>query len=208
MDPWDHMGEDRRASADYLATLSPGEWNTSSWCDEWMVEDVAAHLLVSPTMSKGQIFFSFLSSGFNLDKMSAKLVGRMTAEMSLDQIVAATRDTAGEQSAPPGLKPLGVLAEVLAHSNDISFAVGRPLSLPVEHHVVGLDYLKDVQPVLGCKKRIEGLGLKATDADWSTGAGPLVAGDVGHLLSAMTGRAAALAGLTGDGVEIMAGRSS
>ena len=122
MDPWDHIAEDRRASADYLATLSPDEWNARSWCDGWTVKDVAAHLLVSPTMSKGQIFFSFLSS------------------------------------------------------------------------------------VRGCKKRIEGLGLKATDADWSTGDGPLVEGDVPHLLSAMTGRAAALAGLTGDGVEIMASR--
>jgi uncharacterized protein (TIGR03083 family) len=206
MDPWDFIAEDRRALADYLGALSPDEWNASSWCADWTVKDVAAHLLVSPTMSKGQIFFSFLSSGFNLDKMSAKLVRRLTAEMSTDQIVAATRDTAGVESAPPGLKPLGVLGEVLAHSSDISFAVGRPLSFPVEHYVVGLDYLKDAQPVLGCKQRIEGLGLKATDADWSTGGGPLVEGDVQHLLSAMAGRAGALAGLTGDGVEIMAGR--
>jgi hypothetical protein len=175
MDPWNLVAEDRRALADYLGTLSPDEWNARSWCADWTVKDVAAHLLVSPTMSNGQI-------------------------------VAATRDTADVQSAPPPLRPLGVLGEVLAHSNDISSAVGRSLLFPVEHCVVGLDYLKDAQAFLGCKKRIEGLGLKATDAAWSTGDGPLVEGDVQHLLSAMTGRAAALAGLLGDGVEIMASR--
>jgi hypothetical protein len=94
----------------------------------------------------------------------------------------------------------------LTHTGDISLAVGKPLDLPVVHYVIGLDYMKDVQPVLGCKQRIDGLLLKATDVDWSTGDGPLVEGDAKHLLSAMTGRRAVLDDLTGEGVEIMRGR--
>ena len=203
MDPWNDIKADREAFADYLETLSSDEWDTQSLCDEWTVKGVTTHLLVTPTMSKGQIFFSFLGSGFNLDKMSAKLVKQMTAELSPDQIVAKTRDTAGVQSAPPGLKPLGVFGEVLTHTSDISLALKKPLDLPVEHYVIGLDYMKDVQPVLGCKKRIEGLQMKASDADWSTGDGPLVEGPAKELLSAMTGRRAALDALTGDGVDIM-----
>jgi uncharacterized protein (TIGR03083 family) len=206
MDPWDDIEADRGVLADYLATLTPEEWSTRSWCDEWTVKGVAAHLLVSPTMSKGQIFRSFLASGFNLDKMSAKLVDRMTSEMSDEEIVARTRDTAGVRNAPPGLKPLGVLGEVLTHSSDIALAVGKPIDLPVEHYVIGLDHMKAVQPVLGCKKRIEGLRLTATDADWSTGAGPEVQGDAQHLLSAMTGRRRALDSLSGDGVDVLRSR--
>ena len=45
--------------------------------------------------------------------------------------------------------------------------------------------------------------LAATDAEWSTGDGPLVEGSAKHLLSAMTGRQRALDELAGDGVAIL-----
>ncbi len=203
MDPWEHISTDRVAFADYLETLAPDDWDTTSLCTDWTVKGVTTHLLVPPTMSKGQIFGAFLGSGFNLDKMSAKLVAKMTASMSTDEIVSQTRATAGVQSAPPGLKPIGVLAEVLTHATDVSLAVGKPFDLPIDHYVMGLEHMKDVQPVLGCKKRIAGLQLKATDADWSTGSGPLVEGTAKLLLSAMTGRSAAYDQLTGDGVATL-----
>jgi uncharacterized protein (TIGR03083 family) len=206
MTPWTEIEADRTSLADYLATLTPEEWEKPSLCEGWTVKGVAAHLLVTPTMSKGKVFFAFAGSGFNLSKMSQKQIDRMTASMSTDEIVAQTRDTAGVQSAPPGLKPMGVLSEVLTHSSDISLGVGKPLDLPVEHYVLGLDYMKDVQPVLGCKKRIAGLTLHATDADWTYGDGPMVEGDAKHLLSAMTGRNAALDELSGDGVEVLRSR--
>ncbi len=203
MDPWDGINQDRQAFAGYLGTLSPEDWQKRTWCEDWTVKGVAAHLLVSPTMSKGQVFLAFLKAGFNLDKMSATLVGRMTADMSNEDIVARTRSTANVRSAPPGLKPVGVFSEILVHASDISEAIGKPFDLPTEHYVVGLNHMKDVQPVLGCKKRIAGLKLKADDADWSTGDGPLVEGSAKLLLSAMTGRPQALASLRGDGVAVL-----
>jgi uncharacterized protein (TIGR03083 family) len=206
MDPWEQVQADRVSYADYLETLSPDEWEADSLCPGWTVKGVTAHLLVIPMMSKGQVFFAFLRTGFNLDKMSARFVTDLTARMSTDEMVAQTRDTAGVRRAPPGLKPMGVLGEVLTHTSDVSRALGRPLDLPVEHYVMGLDYMKDVQPVLGCKERIAGLHLEATDADWSTGEGPLVTGPAQAMLLAMTGRSAALADLTGDGVAILQSR--
>jgi uncharacterized protein (TIGR03083 family) len=206
MDPWVHISTDRQAFADYLETLSADDWETQSLCDDWTVKGVTTHLLVTPTMSKGQVFAGFATSGFNLDKFSAKLVEKMTAAMSTDEIVETTRATAGSKSAPPGLKPIGVLGEVLTHTSDVSLATGKPFELPAEQYVIGLDHMKGVQPVLGCKKRIAGLTLRATDADWSTGDGPLVEGPSQYLLSAMTGRKAALDHLAGDGVETLRSR--
>ena len=203
MDTWEAIKTDRVAFSVYLATLSPQDWDAPTWCDEWTVKGVAAHLLVAPTMKKGQVFLAFVKSGFNLDKMSAKLIGHMAAAMSNEEIVAKTGDTAGVRSAPPGLKPLGVFGELLVHSSDISLSLGKPFSVALEHYVTGLNYMKDVQPVLGCKKRIAGLKLRANDADWSTGDGPLVEGDAKHLLSAMTGRRRAFDALSGEGVEAM-----
>ncbi|MGB8860523.1 MAG: hypothetical protein WCC60_14780, partial [Ilumatobacteraceae bacterium] len=75
-----------------------------------------------------------------------------------------------------------------------------------EHMVMALEHMKGVQPVLGCTRRIAGLRLQATDADWSTGSGPVVEGDLQHLLCAMTGRQQALAALTGDGVDTLRSR--
>ncbi|MGB8859172.1 MAG: maleylpyruvate isomerase family mycothiol-dependent enzyme, partial [Ilumatobacteraceae bacterium] len=188
MDTWGRIQSDRAAFADYLATLTTPQWEAGSWCAGWSVKDVVAHLLVSPTMSKGKIFLAFLGSGFNLDKMSAKLVTRMSAQMSADRMVELTRSTAGVRSAPPGLKPIGVFAELATHAADISLALGEPFHLPSEHMVMALEHMKGVQPVLGCKRRIAGLRLQATDSDWSTGSGPVVEGDLQHLLCAMTGR--------------------
>jgi uncharacterized protein (TIGR03083 family) len=206
MDPWDAINQDRQAFAGYLATLSPEDWKKPTWCEQWSVKAVASHLLVPPTMSKGQVFLSFLKAGFNLDKMSATLIAGMDKAMSNEDIVTTTRSTAGVRSAPPGLKPLGVFSEILVHASDISLAIGKPFDFPIDHYVIGLNYMKDVQPVLGCKKRIAGLKLKAEDTDWSTGDGPLVEGSAKLLLSAMTGRPQALVSLRGDGVAVLRGR--
>lgn len=206
MDVWNRVSEGRTAFAGYLSTLSAQDWAQPSWCEGWSVKDVTAHMLVPPTMSRGKVFVEFLSSGFNLNKMNAKLIKKLTGSMSTDEIVNATRSSATSRSAPPGLKPDGVLVELVVHSSDVALAVGKPFDLPVDHYVAGLDHMKGVQPVLGCKKRIEGLRLQATDASWSTGSGPVVEGNAKHLLSAMTGRKQALDSLTGDGVDVMRSR--
>jgi uncharacterized protein (TIGR03083 family) len=206
MDPWEAITPDREALAAYLATLTPADWQAPSWCQAWSVKDVAAHLLVPPTKSKGEVFFAFVRAGFNLDKMNARYVAQLTDSMSADQIVTAIRDSAGSRSAPPGLAPIGVLGDLVVHTIDIARAIGKPCQLPLAHYVTVLDHMKGMQPVMGCKKRIAGLKLKATDTDWSTGEGPLVEGTADLLLAAMTGRRAALASLTGPGVSELANR--
>jgi hypothetical protein len=81
-------------------------------------------------MSKGKVMLGFIGSGFNLGKFSQKQIDQMSKEYSNDQIVATTRETAGSQSAPPGLKPIGGLGEVLTHSGDITLALGMHSSTP------------------------------------------------------------------------------
>jgi hypothetical protein len=54
--------------------------------------------------------------------------------------------------------------------------------------------------LIGTKRRIAGLSLRATDADWRHGTGPEVSGPMLALLMDMTGRKAATGDLTGDGV--------
>lgn len=206
MDPWVANEAGRKAFADYLETLTAHDWATTSWSAKWDVKAVAAHLLVTQTKGKGAVFVAFASSGFNLDKMNAKYVGELTSSLSPEQIVQATRDSAGVRSAPPGLSPSGVLAELCLHVTDIAEAVGKPFALPPEHYVAVLDLYKTNKSTFGCQARIEGLRLNATDTSWSTGDGPLVEGTAQMLASAMTGRRQALAHLSGPGVKVMSQR--
>ncbi len=203
MDTWTQIKNGREALGDYLAGLSADDWNKPSLCAGWSVKDTAAHMLVIATIPKGKVFRSFLGSGFNLDKMNAKFVRQLTADMSAADIVATTRASAGSRSMPPGLKLPGVLTELVVHSADIAEGVGIPFALPAEDYVAVLDHLKNVQPVFGSKERIAGLTLRATDAAWTTGSGPTVEGTAQQLLLAVAGRRSALDRLSGEGLATL-----
>jgi hypothetical protein len=69
------------------------------------------------------------------------------------------------------------------------------------------DFYKRSNLLIGSKRRIAGLTLLATDAEWSHGTGPEVAGPVLSLVMAMTGRMLALDDLTGDGVATLRSRA-
>ena len=68
------------------------------------------------------------------------------------------------------------------------------------------DFYKGSNLLIGSKNRIDGLTLRATDADWSHGTGPEVSGPILSLVMAMTGRKAADDDLTGDGVAALRSR--
>jgi len=205
METWDMIKADREVVADYLAALPEDAWAAPTLCEAWTVKDVANHMLVTPTMSKGKVFVAFAGSGFNLDKFSQKQVDRM-ASMAPAEIIDMTRSTAGSQNMPPGLKPLGVLTEVLVHGADIAAPRGDTLAVPADHYVAALDHLKGQKAVFHTPARIEGLRLEATDATWSTGDGALVQGPSHALLLAMAGRDQAYDALEGDGVATMRAR--
>ena len=68
------------------------------------------------------------------------------------------------------------------------------------------DFYKNSNLLIGAKKRIAGVTLRATDTDWRHGDGPLVSGPVLALVMAMTGRKIALEDLGGDGMTVLRGR--
>ena len=55
-------------------------------------------------------------------------------------------------------------------------------------------------------RRMAGVELRASDAQWSTGSGPEVSGPALSLVLTMTGRAAAPNDLSGDGLETLRSR--
>jgi hypothetical protein len=99
-----------------------------------------------------------------------------------------------------------MMGETLLHAEDIRKPLGISHSYPAEWLIHVADFFKGSNLILGTKRRMKGLSLRATDADWSHGSGPEVSGPMLPLLQAMTGRRAALAEAQGPGLDVLRGR--
>jgi len=202
--PWPVIHQERGALVDDLASLTDAQWQTASMCSGWSVHDLLAHMVATAEMTKLGFFGKFAGAGFNFDRFAAKEVATGTAAGPAATL-AAMRAAQNNTSSPPG--PVDSwLGETLIHSEDIRRPLGITHEYPADAVVRLLDFYKGSNLIVGAKKRIAGLSLRATDADWSTGNGPEVSGPAMSLLLAMTGRSASLDDLSGDGVATLRSR--
>jgi hypothetical protein len=95
----------------------------------------------------------------------------------------------------------------MCHGEDIRRSFGAKGDHPDEHLTTLAELYKKTGAPLRAKKRLEGLSMRATDVNWSTGAGPEVRGPCMSLILAMVGREGALADCEGDGVETLRSRA-
>ncbi len=100
--------------------------------------------------------------------------------------LAAFRAVETATSAPPGPK-LSWLGEALVHSADIRRPLGIPHTPPLDAVTKVTEFYAGSNVLIGGKRRVAGLTLKATDTDWSHGDGPLVEGPAVSLMLATTG---------------------
>ena len=202
--PWPVIHAERGALADDLSGLSDTQWQTPSQCTDWTVHELLAHMLATARMTKGGFFGKLAGSGFSFDKMAHKEVAKYGAGGPAATL-SAWREAQTASTSPPG--PVDSwLGETLIHGEDIRRPLGIKHDYPTDAVVRVLDFYKNSNLIVGAKKRIAGLTLRASDADWSTGSGPEVNGPAMSLLLAMTGRSAALADLSGDGVNTLRSR--
>ena len=159
------------------------------------------HPTTKASAGKNATLGKFASAGFRFHDMSAKEIEREFGA-SPAALLARFSALADSTSHPPGPNETW-LGETVIHSEDIR----RPLSIP---HTYPPDALKRVaefyrgsQVLIGGKRRVEGLRLRATDVDWTAGEGPEVSGPILSIAQATAGRKAALDDLTGEGVDIL-----
>jgi uncharacterized protein (TIGR03083 family) len=130
---------------------------------------------------------------------------RSRAQLSPQQIIDRLRQRTTTTNHPPA-PVMAMLGEVVVHGEDIRRPAGLPGTVADDAANACLQmYTKASFPV-GGKKRIGGLRLVTTDTGWSYGAGPEVSGPALSLLLAMTGRAAGLDELSGDGAALLGQR--
>jgi uncharacterized protein (TIGR03083 family) len=196
---------EREALIADLGTLTDEQWATPSLCAEWTVRDVLGHMIATAKMTPPRFFLSMAAAGFRFNNMSAKGVATETTARPADGL-AVFRDHLKDTTHPPG--PVeAMLGEAVIHPADIRTPLGIAHRYPEEALVRVADFFKASNLIVGAKQRIDGLTLRATDTGWSTGSGPEVTGPHLSLILAMTGRSAALADLSGEGLSTLRSRS-
>jgi uncharacterized protein (TIGR03083 family) len=204
IDPWPVIFSERKALAGDLAGIDDDGWRLASLDTEWTVQDALAHMTATAKITPPLFFAKMLGNGFSFAKMQAKDIA---AERGASPAETLTRFTGIAESTkrPPG--PVDtMLGETIVHSEDIRRPLGIKHDYPVDALTQVADFFKGSNLIIGTKRRIDGLALRATDATWSHGTGPEVSGPMLSLVLAMTGRKPALEDLSGDGVSELRAR--
>ena len=204
MDVWPMIHDERKALAADLKGRSGEEWATGSLCSQWTVRDVLAHMTSAASMTPPAFFARLAGSGFKFEKLQESGVAANRGNSPADTM-SRFEAVVTSVKHPPGPAQTW-LGETIVHSQDIRRALGIQHKYPTDAVVTVADFYKGSNLLIGSKTRIDGLTLRATDADWSHGTGPEVSGPILSLVMAMTGRKAPLDDLTGDGVATLRSR--
>jgi uncharacterized protein (TIGR03083 family) len=203
--PWPLIHAEREALIADLGALTDEQWATRSLCADWTVREVLGHMISTAKMTPPRFFASLASAGFRFNNMNAKGVAAEATANPADGL-ASLRSHLKDTTHPPG--PVeSMLGEAVIHPADIRRPLGIAHEYPEEALLRVADFYKGSNLIIGAKRRIEGLTLRATDTGWSTGTGPEVTGPHLSLILAMTGRSAALADLSGEGLGTLRSRS-
>jgi len=203
-DPWPFIHAERKALAADLGPIPDAQWDTESLCAGWTVRDVLAHMTAAARLTPPKFFGSLIGSGFSFERVQAKGIAAnrgSTPAQTLENFVEIVES----KRRPPG--PVDtMLNETIVHAADIRRPLGIAHDIPPEWATRGADFFRGSNLIIGGKKRAAGLTFKATDTDWSAGSGPEVEGPAVSILLAISGRAAGLDDLKGEGVEALRSR--
>jgi uncharacterized protein (TIGR03083 family) len=202
---WPTIHAERAALASDLAQLTDDQWRAPSLCTEWTVHDVLAHLVSAAKMTPPKFAVRFAGAGFNFDKFAGRQVA-VEGAGGPKATLAAFQSVQERTSAPPGPKDTW-LGEAFVHGEDIRRPLGIRHDYPTDAVTRAITFYSKSNAIIGGRDRVAGLTLKATDADFSVGSGPVVEGPAISLLLAASGRKSALAELSGDGVETLRSRN-
>lgn len=202
---WAAIDGQRRRTADLLATLTDGEWTCPSLCEGWTVRDVAAHLTLQQLRIGDALWFAIRHPGTlgGLNRMIREQA-RVRAAMPTEAMIAEIRAMVGSRRHNVGVTAAETLVDILVHGQDIAIPLGRTLDMPTAATAAAATRVWSYGG--GGKARVFAavpLGeyrFAATDADWAAGSGPEITGPIGAILLLLTGRRAALDGLTGEGM--------
>ena len=202
---WTVIAAQRRALAQLLAGLDQRDWERPSLCTQWRIKDVAAHLALTP-QSPGilRILARGLRARGDFDAVNRDLA-IAHADRPPAELVAELRQLADSRRKPAITTLDNLLFDTLVHIQDVAVPLGLTATMPLDAAREGAQRVWQMGWPFWARRRLRGLRLTATDADWTAGQGSEVRGPVQALLLLLTGRTeAALPLLDGPGVERLA----
>jgi uncharacterized protein (TIGR03083 family) len=202
---------ERLGLVELLETLGPDDWTAPSLCEGWTVQDVAAHLAWSPSLTALEAVALALRAGFRINRLNDDNARRWSAR-GPEAIVDQLRTDAEQDLRAPGTSEVMALTDAVCHGIDIRRPLGRPAQTNVEAFPVVADFLAGTRwpgtVVMGgsARARVAGVRLVADDLDWAHGRGPVVHARGETLLRLLAGRPVGQDELTGPGVPTLAER--
>ncbi|WP_217145833.1 maleylpyruvate isomerase family mycothiol-dependent enzyme [Streptomyces sp. AC627_RSS907] len=196
---WPLIHGERAALAADLADLSEDRWATPSLCAGLTVREVLAHLTAGASLNGVRWLAGVIRCRFDFDRQVAMRLAEQLGATPAETLERFRR-VVPSRTKPP-LPAVAMLGETLVHAEDIRRPLGIRRDYPAEVVTRVAEYYQGSDLVVPAKGRIGGLRLVAQDGPFETGSGALVSGSTLALTMAMTGRAAYLDDLEGDGVE-------
>ncbi|WP_181772855.1 maleylpyruvate isomerase family mycothiol-dependent enzyme [Amycolatopsis pittospori] len=201
---WPVIHTERAMLAKDLIGLTEEQWETPSLCSGLTVREVLAHLTAAASLTPLRWMAGVIRCRFDFDEQVAMRLAEHLGSSGAETLERFRRVVTS--TTKPPLPKMAMLGEVIVHGEDIR----RPLGIRRDHPIAVLTslagYYQGADLVVMAKGRIGGLRLEATDGPFAVGSGPLVSGTTLALVMAMTGRAAPVDELDGDGVEILRSR--
>jgi uncharacterized protein (TIGR03083 family) len=204
-DTWPVIHTERKALAADLQALDADGWATPSLCEEWTVRDVLAHMTCTATLTPRAFFAGLITGALSSDKAQRNGIAAHLGTTPAGTL-AGFEATMTSVTHPPGPADAW-LGELIVHSEDIRGPLRITYVYPDATLVQVADFFARSNKLISAKRRVGGLALRATDADWSHGSGLEVSGPILSLILAMTGREVADGELDGDGAWTLRARS-
>jgi len=187
---------ERTDLADILAGLPADDWDKPSLCKGWRVREVVAHITMPFRYSTPQFLLGMVKARGKFDRFADLAARRDAAALSAAELTASLRDNVDHGWKPPGGGYEGALSHDVIHGLDITVALGIDRTVPADRlrHILG-----DLKPrqlkYFGVD--LTGIELRATDLDWTFGAGEPLTGAAQDLLLILSGRSLPPGHLTG-----------
>lgn len=204
-DVWTFVHDERRALVADLASLSDEQWATPSLCAGWTVEDVVAHVVDTARTSRWRFLRELALARFDFDRQNQRGMERYrgaTPAETLDGLRAAV-----ELRLTPPAPLVTRSVEAIVHGEDVRRPLGLTRAYDTDAVVASFGWQARTSAAMGgAKSLLEGIAVRASDADLVHGEGAEVTGPALELLLASCGRAVALDALSGPGVATLAER--
>jgi uncharacterized protein (TIGR03083 family) len=183
----DAIAAERGELAALLAALPADRWDEPTLCAGWRPREVLAHMTMPFRMSTPQFLLGLLAARGNFNRMADRQARSDAADLTPEQLVQCLHDNVRHGWKPPGGGFVGALSHDVIHGLDITVGLGIDRRVPTDRLRIVLDSVKPKQ-IKYFGADLDGIELRATDLDWSMGAGAQVTGSAQDLLLVLCGR--------------------